>query len=272
MTTTRTAGVRTVAGSLRRSVRSELAKLSGRSSVWLVVIPLALIIPLGLNVGIAAAAEANAFDGAGGMDTDNAAYWILVFSTFILMSAAVTALCAEYKDKTIDTVFAIAPRRALLPVAKLIVFGAIGAVAAGVITFLILWGIPQLFPTIWGRVDVWSAAGVRLLICVPIYTVLVTAAGLGLSALVPKPGLVVMIVLLWKFGIEVFATFVPGDLGLLLQRLAPFKNGELGAGQMTTIESPFGGPNGSLAYFAALCLAVFVLGTVRMTRVDPRGE
>lgn len=256
---------------LLRAVRSELAKLSWRSSIWYAVVPLAIVIPLALNFGIAKATEANKLNGAGGMDTNNAAYWILVFSSFILMAGGVSSLCAEFKDNTVETVFGIQTRRWTLPIAKLIVFGAIAAVAALVVTFLILWAFPQLFPEIWGKVELFSADGVKLLIGVPVYTLLITALGLGVAALVPKPGLVVMIVLLWKFGVEVFVTFVPGDLGVTLQQLSPFKNGELGVGQLATIESMFGGQNGSLIYFAVVCVAIFAVGTVRLSLTDTKG-
>lgn len=257
---------------LAQAVRGEMAKLSRRSSIWYAVVPLAIVIPVALNFSIAKATESNILRGAGGMDTDNTAYWILIFSTFILMSGGVSSLCAEFKDRTIETAFAIQPRRWILPVAKLIVFGAISAVTAGLTTLVLLAGFPHLFPQIWGEVDALSSDGIRLLIAVPIFALLISALGLGLSALVPKPGLVVMTALLWKFGIEVFVTFIPGDLGLLLQRLSPFKNGELGVGQLATIESYFGGRNGSLLYFATLCVMIFVLGVVRLSLVDTKSE
>nr|WP_198429100.1 ABC transporter permease [Nocardia bovistercoris] len=245
-----------------------MAKLSWRNPLWYLVIPSAILIPAALNYGIAAAVESNRLDGGGGMDTDNAAYWILIFSTFILMSGAVSSLCSEFKDDTLQIVYRIQPRRPLLPVAKLIVFGGIGAAAAAVTTFAILWGFPRIFPEIWGRVDILSADGIRLWCGIPLFTVLVCALGLGLAALVPKPGLVVMIVLLWKFGLEVFVGFIPGDVGETLQELSPFKNGELGVGQMATFDSVFGGQNGSFLYFAALCSAVFVIGVTRLSRAD----
>ncbi|MBF6212354.1 ABC transporter permease [Nocardia puris] len=257
---------------LARSVRSELTKLSWRNSFWYTVVPLAILIPVLINFGIAKATQEQAFNGSGGMETNNSTYWILIFATFILMSGGVTSLCAEFKDKTVETAFGIQARRWLLPVSKLIVFGAISGVTSLLTTFILVGGFPRLFPDVWGKVDAFSSVGVRLLICVPIFTMLICALGLGLSALLPKPGLVVMIVLLWKFGVEVFVTFVPGDLGIMLQRLSPFKNGELGVGQMSTIKTLFGGPTGSLLYFAALCLAIFVIGTVRLSTGDTKTD
>ncbi|NUP26955.1 MAG: ABC transporter permease [Nocardia sp.] len=189
-------------------------------------------------------------------------------NSLILMAGGVSSLCAEFKDNTVEAVYGIQTRRWILPIAKLIVFGAIAALTALLVTFLILWAFPQLFPEIWGKVEVFSGDGIQLLIGVPLYTLLITALGLGVAALVPKPGLVVMIVLLWKFGVEVFLTFVPGDLGVTLQQLSPFKNGELGVGQLATIKSMFGGQTGSLLYFTAICVAIFAVGTVRLARTD----
>ncbi|WP_067660816.1 ABC transporter permease [Nocardia harenae] len=254
------------------AVRSEFAKLSRRSPLWYTVLPLAVLIPTALNFGIAKAVESNQLNGGGGMDTDNAAYWILVFSTFILMVGAVSALAGEFRDDTAQIVFRIQPRRWLLPVAKLVVYGLIGAVTAAFTVLVMLGGFPLLFPEIWGRVEILSADGIRLWLGIPLFTVLVCALGLGLAALLPKPGLVVMIVLLWKFGVETFVTFVPGDLGITLQQLSPFRNGELGVGQMATFDSAFGGQNGSLLYFAAICVAIFAAGTVRLTRADVRND
>lgn len=257
---------------LIRSVRSECAKLSWRNALWYTIVPAAVLIPILLNYGIAMAVQTNKFDGAGGMDTDNAAYWIIVFSTFILMAGGVSSLCSEFKDNTIQIVFGIQTRRWLLPVAKLIVFGAIAAFTAWVTTFVILWGFPRLLPDVWGRVDVFSSEGLRLWFGIPLLTVLVCALGLGLAALVPKPGFVVMIVLLWKFGVEVFVNFIPGDVGMLVQRLMPFKNGELGVGQLATFESLFGGENGSLLYFGALCVVLFVAGVLRLSLTDLKND
>ena len=98
-----------VATFLARSVRAELAKLSVRSPLWYAVIPLAVLIPAVLNFGIAKAAQLSKIDGSGGMDTNNAAYWILVFSTFILMTGAVNSFCAEFRDGTAEIAFAVQP-------------------------------------------------------------------------------------------------------------------------------------------------------------------
>ena len=83
-----------------RSIRSELAKLSWRSPLFYALVPLAILIPFGLNAGLAVAAQLNKINGSGGMDTDNAAYWVIVFSTFIMMAGAVTSYCGEFKDRT----------------------------------------------------------------------------------------------------------------------------------------------------------------------------
>ncbi|AUN41797.1 ABC transporter permease [Tsukamurella tyrosinosolvens] len=239
---------------LLAAVRSESAKLTWRSPAVAAGTPLAI--------------ARNKINGAGGMDTSNAAYWVLVFSTFILVAGVVYSTAGEFGNGTIDLVLARQPRRWLLPTAKAIVFGGIAAVASGVAVVALLVGFPRLYPDIWGRVDVFSAAGIRLWCGIPICMVLVTLLGVGLAILVPKPGLILTALLLWRFGIEPFVTFIRGDLGLTAQRWSPFRNADLGVGQLSTITSPFGGPNGSLAYFAAISLLIFVLGVVRLARRD----
>ncbi|MDF0529206.1 ABC transporter permease [Tsukamurella sp. 8F] len=253
---------------LRRAVRSELAKLSPRSPALSVAVPLAVLIPLSVNAAIAAAAAQNRIDGSGGMDTNNSAYWILVFSTFILMAGAAFSMGAEFGNGTVDTVFAASARRWTLPVAKAIVFGAVAAVAGALATLIVVGGLPVVFPEIWGRVDLFSATGVALWCGVAYYMVLATLLGIGSAVFLPRAGLVMMGVLLWKFGVETAVTFVPGDAGMLLQRLSPFRNAELGVGQMSTIDSLFGGRIGSLAFFTVLCVAVFAAAVARLSRMD----
>ncbi len=253
---------------LTRSVRSEMAKLSWRSPLFYALVPLAVIIPVAINSILAAAAQMNKIDGSGGMDTDNAAYWVIVFSTFILMAGVVTSYCGEFRDKTVEIVYGIDPVRWRMPVAKLIVYGFVAAVTTFVATLINLAVLPKVFPQIWDRVDPLDPAGVRLLLGTPVLAVLIVVLALGVTMLIPRPGVAIMLLLLWKWGVEVFVGFIPGDLGIFLQRAALFKNGELGAGQSPTIESFFGGPNGSLAFFAVVALAIFGVGLVRVIRTD----
>ncbi|MEU8899832.1 ABC transporter permease [Nocardia sp. NPDC048505] len=254
---------------LGRAVASEFAKLSWRSPVWLAVVPIAVLLPVAVNASLAIATQMNKVNGGGGMDTNNAGYWVMIFSTIILMSAGVTSLSNEFKYATVHLVYSAQPRRWLLPAAKQIVYGLIAA-ATTLFTVLILLGLfPRVFPEVWGRVDLTSAAGLRLLWALPTFAFFVTALGLGLAALVPRPGVVLGTVLLWKFGIETFSAMLPVKIANQVQRWMPFKNGELGAGQYPTSKPAFGTPNGALLYFALLATALLLLGAYRLTRRDP---
>ncbi|MFB8004703.1 ABC transporter permease [Nocardia sp. NPDC056000] len=254
---------------LSNSVRSELAKLSRRSPLWFAIVPLAVLLPLALNAGLAIATGMNKVNGSGGMDTNNAGYWVMIFSTVILMSAGVASLSNEFKYATVELVYSAQPRRWLLPVAKLIVFGLIAVTATFVTVVMLLVAFPAVFPDVWGRVDATSAAGLRLLWALPVFAFLVSALGIGIAGLIPRPGVVVGAVLLWKFGIEAFSALLPVKIGNVVQQWMPFKNGELGAGQYPTIHPIFGGANGSLAYFALIAAVFFALGTVGLSRRDP---
>ncbi len=255
---------------LIRGIRSELSRWAWRSPVMYAFIPLAVLIPVILNAAIAIASSNDLLPTNGGMETDNAGYWVIIFTTFILMLAGITSTCGEFSNRTIGTYLAIQPRRWVLPASKLVTFGGLGFVVSLVTIAGILGLFPLIFPDVWGTVSIGSAAGLHLVIGVPLLTFFTCALGIGLSLLVHRSGVVVMMVLLWKFGIEIFFTFIPGDIGLWLQRWSPFKNGELGAGQVATIDSPFGGAVGSMVYFAVLCAVFFVWGVVRLHRADIR--
>ncbi|MGV9676940.1 ABC transporter permease [Nocardia sp. NPDC003482] len=253
---------------LARAVRSELTKLSWRSPVWLAIVPIAVALPLAVNASLAVASRMNKINGGGGMDTNNAGYWVMIFATIILMSAGVSSLSNEFRYATAQLVYCAQTRRWLLPVAKLIVFGVLAAVAVLVTMVILLAVFPVVFPEVWGRVDMGSAAGIRLLWALPVFAFCVCALGVGLAGLVPRPGVVVGGVLLWKFGIEAFSAMLPVKVGNAVQRWMPFKNGELGAGQYPTSHPAFGGANGALLYFALVAAVFFVLGTVRLSRRD----
>ncbi|AHH19045.1 putative ABC transporter, membrane protein [Nocardia nova SH22a] len=253
---------------LGRAVRSELAKLSWRSPVWLAIVPVAVLLPLAVNASLAIATQMNKVNGTGGMDTNNAGYWVMIFSTIILMAAGVTSLSNEFKYATAELVYGAEPRRWMLPVAKAIVFGLIAAAATLATVLVLLAVFPAVFPDVWGRVDLTSSAGLRLLWALPVFDFFVSTLGIGIAGLVPRPGVVVGAVLLWKFGIETFSAMLPVKIGNIVAQWMPFKNGELGAGQYPTTTPAFGGANGALAYFALLASVFFVIGMVRLSRRD----
>ncbi|MFI5498518.1 ABC transporter permease [Nocardia asteroides] len=253
---------------LGRAIASEAAKLSRRSPVWLAIVPIAVLLPVAVNASLAVATRMNKVNGAGGMDTDNAGYWVMIFSTIVLMSAGVASLSNEFKYATAALVYGAQPRRWLLPTAKLVVFGLIAAATTLSTVLVLLTVFPAVFPDVWGRVELTSAAGARLLWALPVFAFFVSALGIGLAGLIPRPGVVVGAVLLWKFGVEAFSAMLPVKIGNVVQRWMPFKNGELGAGQYPTIKPAFGSPNGALVFFALVAVTFFVLGTVRLSRRD----
>ncbi len=253
---------------LARGLRAELSKLSWHSPIFYAYIPLAVIIPILLNAAIAIATQQELLMGNGGMETANAGFWIITFTTLILMLAAVSSTCSEYGFGSIGAYLSIQPRRAVLPVSKLLAYGGLGLLISLFTTLFVLVGFPLIFPEVWGTVRPFSAEGWRLIYGIPVLTFFTCALGIGLSLLIRRAGTVVLLVVLWKYGIEVFSSYIPGQAGVTLQRLSPFKNAELGAGQAATFDSYFGGSLGSLGYFAAICLVVFGIGVWRLSARD----
>lgn len=256
------------ANGVTRGVKAEITKLSWRSPIFYAYLPLAVLIPIVLNAAIAIATQKDLLMGNGGMETSNAGFWIITFTTLILMLAAVSSTCSEYSYGSIGKYLSIQPRRSVLPVSKLLTYGGLGLVISLVTTLIVIIGFPLIFPDVWGPVEPFSTEGWRLIYGIPLLTFFTCALGVGLSLLVRRAGTVVLLVVLWKYGVEVFATYIPGDGGIVLQRLSPFKNAELGAGQAATFDSYFGGPIGSLAYFAVICAIFFGIGLWRLSARD----
>ena len=88
-----------------RSIRSELAVLSWRSPLFYALVLLAILIPFWSERRSCCRRPAEQDQRLGGMDTDNAAYWVIVFSTFIMMAGAVTSYCGSSGPHRRDRVF-----------------------------------------------------------------------------------------------------------------------------------------------------------------------
>jgi len=254
-------------------VRTELTKLSWRNPLFWLAVPLSILIPVGINYGLVKAHQAGMTDGSGGMDTDNSGYWIMLFAPFIMMAVAVSSFCSEFNNRTIELSTAIEPRRWIVPVAKLTVYGAVTALTVMTSALILLVGFPRFFPDVWGRVDLQSEQGLRIWIGIPIYAVLVLAMGLGLAVLIPRASLVIAAIVLWKYGVEMmaFPRLSTSELGARIQQYGPFANAEYGAGQFAAFEPPFGS-NVALTYFGVFAVVIFTIGLARLTLRDLKSD
>ncbi|MBD0020708.1 hypothetical protein GII33_18955 [Gordonia pseudamarae] len=265
---------------LRNAIRAELTKLTWRSGTLWAAVPLSIIIPV-LVTGVIAAGnqmiadtnreagpDAVQLPGGYSMTPDNSVYWVLFFATFIMMCAAVNSYGTEIKNKTVDLFGFIQPARWTQVVAKLVVFGTIGALSTAAGVVFINGVFPHLFPGSWSDVGLFTGEGVRFLWSIPLYTLLLIAAGLGMVAIVRHTYIVVAFMLFVKLGTEAFLAFADIDLAERVRRYSPFVNAEYSTGQMQGMPDGIWGENIAIGYYAVIFLAVFAVGVWRSAQVS----
>ncbi|MGH3915052.1 MAG: ABC transporter permease subunit [Pseudonocardiaceae bacterium] len=202
----------------------------------------------------------------------------LGLGSFIAMVLAAIAITSEYRFGTIRATFAAVPDRTAVLLAKTVMVAVLlGLVGLG--TAFAAWGVAHLIDgspaTVIDNAGEWRAvAGNGLLYAG--YAVI--AIGVGL--LVRQTAGAISLLLVWALVVEsVIAPILDGTLQLNISRWLPFAN----AGNFITsgdtastgqaqggpvIDYPFGGPWGSFGYFAAIAVAVLVLGIVVANRRD----
>jgi ABC-2 type transport system permease protein len=187
----------------------------------------------------------------------------LQFALVVVLVMAAVAVTTEYRFSTIRRTFEAVPNRTAAMLAKAVVVAAAGAVV-GLLTSFAAWA------TVW---LLWPEAGFALrtadawrVVAVP---GLVFAAGavlaLAVGILVRQTAAAVSIVLVWTLLVEQLVQIIPG-VGEDIYRWMPFVN----AANATTMgdpEMPFG-PWGSLAWFAAVAVAVLVAALAVANRRD----
>ncbi len=252
---------------LARAIRAEAVRLAGRRGPWVrVILPLALVLPVAVTPGAAAAAEALARTGGllrvRAATTDNAIYWV------IHLGVAVHAMAAAHAQASADRGAPGELARALLPgpvsvPARWAVAGAAGAACSLVAVAVTLTLLPALFPGVYGGVSALSPAGLRFLWAVPVYCVAACGIGVGVGALVRPPAAAVAVVVLWSLLLEGALVHVPGGAEVI--SWMPFLNGVYGTGQVIALEPPWG-PDGALAWTMLVAAALVAAGMARAAR------
>ncbi|MGH3940456.1 MAG: ABC transporter permease subunit [Pseudonocardiaceae bacterium] len=202
----------------------------------------------------------------------------LGLGSFIALVLAAIAITGEYRFGTIRATFTAAPNRTAVLLAKTVVVAVLlGLVGLG--TAFAAWGTAYLIDgssaMVIDTIGEWRAvAGEGLLYAG--YAVI--AIGVGL--LLRQTAGAISLLLVWALLIEsAIVPILDSTLELNISRWLPFAN----AGNFITagdaaatgeaqgapaIVYPFGGPWGSFGYFAAVAVAVLVLGIVVANRRD----
>jgi ABC-2 type transport system permease protein len=243
----------------------ERIKLFSTRSPWWCML-LALVLP----TGFAALMAAKAPDKFNFTVADTQSFY--TFGLVVVMVLAALAITTEYRFGTIKSTFQAVPNRTSPLVAKAVVVGLLAALIGEVVAFA-SFGIAKLLRpsahlAMTGSDDWRAVAGVGL-----VYLFGAMMA-LGVGLLVRQTAGAVSILLVWALLAENLVGLIP-TIGQKIQVWLPFHVADHfiqgdppanrpGEAVMTYHLSPWG----SAAYFAAVSLAVLVIGIVVANRRD----
>ena len=258
--------------SLTRAVRTEAVRLGGiRGPLARAAFPLGLVLPIVLTLAIGAVAETlHSDDGliqVREVGTSNSVYWVVYLGVTVHAVVAAYTQASSAAGPVGELGRHLSGGRFSELAARWIVAGAFGALCSFFATLFLLVALPAFFPGVYGGVDAASPEGVRFLWSVPVYCFAACGIGVGLGALIGATAVAVTALTLWALFIENAVVFLPG--GARLVAWMPFANGIFGTGQELAIEPPWG-PDGGLAYIAAVAVIFFVLGALRRIWSDRR--
>ena len=202
----------------------------------------------------------------------------LGLGSFIAMVLAAIAITSEYRFGTIRATFAAVPNRTAALLAKTAVVAVVLGLI-GLVTAFGAWGVAYLIdgsPVM--AID--SAAEWRAVAGEGLRYAGYAIVALGVGLLVRHTAGAISLLLVWALVVEsAIVPILDSTLKLEISRWLPFANAGnfITAGDPTAngqaqgapvIDYPFGGPWGSLGYFAAFAITVLVIGIVVANRRD----
>ncbi|OBF95101.1 ABC transporter [Mycobacterium sp. 852002-51152_SCH6134967] len=260
------AGVRVSTVAVARSARAEIIRTGGRSRLWTVVAPAAVILPVVITFGIALVAES--FARIPGqisvlqVTTSNAAYWVITITVALVAVAGADGQAAESRYGAGEHVRLAIPQAWPVLLGRWVFYGALGALVAIATLVVVLAGLPAVAPIVYGPVSLTDDVGLRLLWTVPVLALFAAGAGVGVGALTRSPLAAVGGILLWAFVAETAAGYLPS--GATLQRFMPLLNAVYATGQDTVLTPPWG-QTGALLYACSVFTAIFGIAAVGRT-------
>ncbi|MFG1791212.1 ABC transporter permease [Nocardia sp. NPDC049149] len=245
---------------IRRGVAAEWTRTTGRSFLWTVSVPLTFLLPLVVTFGIAAVAERLATlpgqSNVAAVSTTNSVYWVITLSVSVMMVTTAYAHATQWRGQTSDLNAFLFPRTWTVALARWIYYGIITAISIVVLLVVVMVTLPHQFPQIYGNVDITDSAGIRFLWTVPSYAFAACGVGVAVGSLIRSPSAAVAVLLFWVYVAENSLNLLPH--GFTLQAYAPFLNAVAATGQQVAFLPRFG-RNGSLLYFIAVAVALFVI-------------
>ena len=247
-----------------RTALSEWTKLRTTASLWWTT---ALFIVFGVGfIGVFAVLikKSQEADVPAVMPVTHAAS-LIQNGLIILIIQAIMVVTSEYRFNFIATTFQASPNRTYVAFIKWLVY----AVFAAILTFLCLVaslsiakGILPDSPFKLTDNDV-----VRLMWVLPLEAVLVVTFAMGVAWLVRQTAGAVSIVLIWYLVLENRLLVIVPKVGPKIHGYMPFVNFHAFYTK-TDVPDIAWGYNGSLLYFIAWAVGLFVIGVVLLNRRD----
>ncbi|QBS40804.1 ABC transporter permease [Nocardia sp. CS682] len=248
---------------IRRGIAAEWTRTAGRSFLWVVAVPLTFVLPLVVTFGIAAVAERLASlpgqSYLATVSTTNSVYWVITMSVSVMMVTTAYAHATQWRGQTSDLNAFLFPRSWTVASARWIYYGAITALSTVLLLIVVMVTLPNLFPQIYGNVDITDSAGIRFLWTVPCYAFAACGVGVAVGSLIRTPSAAVAVLLFWVYVAENSINLLPR--GSAIQAYAPFLNAVAATGQEVAFLPRFG-RNGSLLYFILVAVSLFVITAV----------
>lgn len=250
-------------------LKSEWIKVTTtKSAYWLYGIGIALAVGMAALFGQleqSGAGDPMAGEPGPGGDALFALAGVSAFTVLLAWIAAIVAVTGEYRYHTIRPTFLVAPARWPAVVAKSVLFVVLSmvvVVVAVVVTLLVggaLSGNDSWTP--------FSGDGLTYLWRFPVYTGLGTLAVMGLAYVMRNAAGTISLFLVWVLALEGMISLIP-RVGQDIAGWMPFSNGDFWTqgeqmrGYITWGEWP------AFAWYAAVCVALWVVGLVVTLRRD----
>ena len=265
-------------------IKSELIKLRSTKALWwtsglILFFSLGFALLNGAMTGSLLTSEEAQKDPelymsvVAGIGSDMGLSGFLSFGMMIVMIQAVMLVTTEYGANTSKTTLLATPTRWQVPIAKFLVYGVIASVLAFISnvvgTILAKWSLgwnledEELLSKVGlGADGLWEQIG-----RIELYLLLTIAAAIGVGYLVRNTAGGIAIMLLWNLVIEGTLVQLVPKIRDWLPPYMPFTNADAYTGMRDLDGAPWG-QTGSILYFAAWCVVLFIVGVVTLKKRD----
>ncbi|KWX63201.1 ABC transporter permease [Mycobacterium sp. NAZ190054] len=244
------------------AVDAERVKLTTlRSPLW------AALAAMVLSCALAALQTSTAY-GYARLSVPEVALGVAVFGIPVLMIVAAMTVTGEYRTGLIAVTWLATPDRTLVMCAKAVVAAVFSAVSAAVMVLGSV-SVARLVAAPGVADALTVPATVRFAAAVALYAVLAAVLGVGVATLLRHTAGAVTVLLLWPLLVEPLLANLPGR-GWQIGPYLPFGNAMrfLDVQWLYPGFAMHWGTWGSLGYFAAVVVVVFVAALISVNRRD----